>query len=194
MTRVMIFIDYLNFQIQLNKLYNNKSPNLDFVKLPQRLNSFVESGILMKTYLFHPKPDDFLKQDRSIKSTYDWINGTLKKFDYFEVIEGEYIARRIDDSVEMVINDHKTYYKVEKGTDINVATQMLTKAFNNSYDVAILLSGDSDYVPVLKQLNNLGKNIIVIGIKGQNIDKLKPYADKNMLLDENFFNECKRTK
>jgi uncharacterized LabA/DUF88 family protein len=194
MIRVMIFIDYLNFQISVSKLYSNSSPSLDFNKLPNELCKCVSNGLLMKTYLFHPKPDDFLLQDRSLKSTYDWINGTLRKFNYFEVIEGEYVSRKIDDSIPMDINDHKTYYKIEKGTDINVATQMLTKAFNNAYDVAILVSGDSDYVPVLKQLNNLGKNVIVAGIQGQNIEKLKAYADRWMLLDNEFFKNCTRSK
>jgi uncharacterized protein (TIGR00288 family) len=58
------------------------------------------------------------------------------------------------------------------------------------HDLAILVSGDSDYLPVIKQINNLGKNIVVVGVEGQNIAKLKQYADDSLLLNEGFFNTC----
>ncbi|MDD5065013.1 MAG: NYN domain-containing protein [Phycisphaerae bacterium] len=195
MVRIMIFIDYLNFQLSTIRYYCDilgkpKTPNLDFIIFPRKLTELVPNSRLVKTYLFAPKPDDFLMQDKSLKATYDWINGKLRNLKYFEVIEGEYVSRHVNIKIPKDINNPNTYYKIEKGTDVNMSTWMLTKAFHNAYDLAIMVSGDSDYLPVIKQINNLGKNIIAVGVEGQNINKLRQYVDDNVLLDDVFFKTC----
>jgi len=44
-----------------------------------------------------------------------------------------------------------------KGVDIALARDMLTHAFFNNYDVAVLISGDGDYVPLVNEVKRLGK-------------------------------------
>ncbi len=44
-----------------------------------------------------------------------------------------------------------TYH--EKMTDVNIATQMLIDAYQNNYDMAMLISGDSDLVPPIKVIH-----------------------------------------
>lgn len=41
----------------------------------------------------------------------------------------------------------------EKMTDVNIATQMLIDAYNNKYDMVMLISGDSDLVPPIKAIH-----------------------------------------
>lgn len=41
----------------------------------------------------------------------------------------------------------------EKMTDVNIATHLLLDAFENKYDTAILISGDSDLVPPVKAIH-----------------------------------------
>jgi uncharacterized LabA/DUF88 family protein len=48
-----------------------------------------------------------------------------------------------------------------KGLDISLATDMLSHAFQDHYDVAILMAGDGDYVPLVEQLKRLGKRVIL---------------------------------
>lgn len=43
------------------------------------------------------------------------------------------------------------YYN-EKMTDVNIATHMIIDAYHNSYDMAMLISGDSDLVPPIKTI------------------------------------------
>lgn len=43
-------------------------------------------------------------------------------------------------------------------TDVNIATAMLTDAFNNQFDVAMLISGDSDLVPPITAIHSFYKN------------------------------------
>ena len=89
----------------------------------------------------------------------------------------------------MNIADHRTYYKVEKGTDINLAVHALTKAHFDAYDVAFVMSADTDYLTVYQQLKNMGKLVVVVIVRGQNIGKLRPEVDDFLILDKPFFNE-----
>ena len=38
-------------------------------------------------------------------------------------------------------------------TDVNIATQMIIDAYQDKYDTAMLISGDSDLVPPIKAIN-----------------------------------------
>lgn len=48
----------------------------------------------------------------------------------------------------------------EKGVDVRIATDMIMLAWVDSYDVAILVSADSDFVPVAQFLQTKGKKIV----------------------------------
>ena len=41
----------------------------------------------------------------------------------------------------------------EKMTDVNIATQMIIDAYKDSFDMAMLISGDSDLVPPIKSIH-----------------------------------------
>lgn len=45
----------------------------------------------------------------------------------------------------------------EKMTDVNIATQMLIDAYQDNFDMAMLISGDSDLVPPIKAIHSLFK-------------------------------------
>lgn len=49
-----------------------------------------------------------------------------------------------------------TFHK--KMTDVNIATQMMVDAFENRFDMAMLISGDSDLVPPIKTVHVLFNN------------------------------------
>ena len=55
----------------------------------------------------------------------------------------------------------KSKGKRAKGVDIALTKDMLVNAFFNNYDVAVLVSGDGDYVPVVEELKRMGKIVIV---------------------------------
>jgi uncharacterized LabA/DUF88 family protein len=48
-----------------------------------------------------------------------------------------------------------------KGVDLTLATDMLCHAFNNSYDLAVLVAGDADYVPLVREVKRRGKLVLV---------------------------------
>lgn len=200
MQRAMVFIDFENFNLAMRHYYKDilGEPNtarLDFAKFPEELVKQLPGEVhLVKTFLCAPKPDDFLMQDPKRKGTYNWING-LKNQKYFTVIEGEHVARPVSGFTydTMSIIDPASFYVVEKGTDINLGAHVITKAFLNAYDTAVIVSGDSDYNPVLDILNTIGKTTVSVGVKGQNLFRIKPHSDNVIILDKNFFDLCLRT-
>lgn len=50
---------------------------------------------------------------------------------------------------------------IEKKVDINIAIDIISLAYENEYDTAVLVSGDGDFVPVVKRVKKLGKNVEV---------------------------------
>ena len=48
-----------------------------------------------------------------------------------------------------------------EGVDIALTKDMLSHAFGDHYDVAVLLAGDGDYVPLVEKLSDRGKIVCV---------------------------------
>lgn len=62
-------------------------------------------------------------------------------------------------TVKQRLLTYKNGIPVEKGVDILIATDMLTGALRDSYDTAIIVSGDGDFAPVLDEIKREGKQI-----------------------------------
>lgn len=137
---------------------------------------------VIKTYLFVARHCEKLSELESYKKQYEWLC-SLKNIYYFEVIEGEQVIRPVHGK-DFDITDSTIYTTVEKDTDVNVAVQMLSKGFQNAYDVAILVSGDTDYIPVVETLHHLGKTVILATLPQQNVDKYKTLIDQRIYIDK----------
>ena len=48
----------------------------------------------------------------------------------------------------------KTKSRGSKRVDISLATDMLSHAFRKNYDIAVLVAGDEDYVPLVKAVQS----------------------------------------
>ena len=52
----------------------------------------------------------------------------------------------------------------QKGVDVGIAVHMLKLAYSNSYEQALLCSGDGDFAPLVTYLrDSLGKRVLVVG-------------------------------
>ena len=170
-------------------------PKLDFNKLPKEVVALLkQQHVLVKTFLFAPKPDEFLIRDERRSSVYNWING-MKNQDFFTVIEGRHVSRPVSgyNRDTMSLSNPSSYFVVEKGTDVNLASHVITKGLHNAFDTAIIMSGDTDYIPVMDILNSIGKSVVVVGVKGQNLNVFKHHSDAQLILDDDFFQKCLRT-
>ncbi|MDR1953636.1 MAG: NYN domain-containing protein [Clostridiales Family XIII bacterium] len=201
MQKVMMFIDYENFEIARQNLYKDQfgkgdssyhAPRINLVKLPHKVATKLSVDYkLIKTFLFVPEPDDFLIKESWRKKKYDFLKG-LGNTDFFTVISGRHVARQLTETPPQPY-DKTTYFVDEKGTDINMAVQLITKAYHNAYDTAVILSGDTDYLPIYDILNTIGKTVVVVGVKPQNLSKFKSHSDKQLILDLPLLQDCEKT-
>lgn len=72
----------------------------------------------------------------------------LKTIRQIQIFEGQYY----DNFITCSACQHTWNAHEEKMTDVNIATEMLCDAFDDVYDVALLISGDSDLVPPVRQV------------------------------------------
>ena len=115
----------------------------------------------------------------------------MKKVPYLEIVEGRQDIHRIH-GIKFDINDSSTYTTEEKETDINIATHMLAKGFQNAYDIAILVSGDTDYVQVIRTLHDLGKIVVIAHFPEQNISKYQGMYDDEVILDDHLLSQAEK--
>jgi uncharacterized LabA/DUF88 family protein len=76
---------------------------------------------------------------------------------------------------------------VEKGIDIMLATDLLYFAWNDFYDTAVLVSGDSDFAYALQAIKNMGKHVEVAYFESGVSKDLLDLADNRHLLNRSFF-------
>ena len=59
------------------------------------------------------------------------------------------------------LHSHECVKHEEKQTDVNIAVAVLGDAANNRFDRAIIISADSDLVPIVRAVRDLGKRVKV---------------------------------
>lgn len=81
---------------------------------------------------------------------------------------------------QLIRHPDKTYH--EKGVDVRLAVEMIRFARRNKYDIAYLVSSDTDLVAAVEEVQSIGKTVQYIGIpKGQSYG-LSSVADDVRLL------------
>src|SRR3989344_173473 len=98
----------------------------------------------------------------------------LKKIPKFNVVLCKLLIRKIRGTNQ--------YYYVLKEDDIHMAGDMIKGAFKNFYDVALLVSGDGDFVPAVRIVREEGKKVENIYFKKSASTNLKQNCDKSFML------------
>nr|WP_314623751.1 NYN domain-containing protein [uncultured Noviherbaspirillum sp.] len=74
-----------------------------------------------------------------------------------------------------------------KGVDIQLTVDILTHAYQNNCDTIHLMSGDGDYLPVLQEVQRLGKQVVVSAFSSGLNSRLRLMADCFYCLDSWYF-------
>lgn len=164
--RVAIFIDGSNLYHALQS--NFKRHNLNFAEFANKLTG---SRQLFRTYYYNVLQDPTRWPD-AYREQQEFLD-ILRKTPYLEVRLG---------STKMAQG-----VPVEKGIDIMLATDLLHFAWNGLYDVAVLVSGDSDFAYALQAVKNMGKHVEVAYFESNVSKDLLDVADNRHLLNQNFF-------
>jgi len=75
-------------------------------------------------------------------------------------------------------------FSVEKGVDVALAVDLVGMAWEDAYDTAIVVSGDSDYVGAIRMVMNKGRNVEVVAFKGSLSQELWKAALKRTFIDD----------
>lgn len=164
--RVAIFIDGSNLYHALKN--NFRRHDLNFTEFANKLCG---SRRLFRTYYYNVLQDPTQRPD-GYREQQEFLD-ILRKTPYLEARLG---TTKIAQGLP-----------VEKGIDIMLATDLLYFAWNNFYDVAVVVSGDSDFAYALQAVKNMGKHIEVAYFESGASKDLLDAADNRHLLDRGFF-------
>jgi uncharacterized LabA/DUF88 family protein len=167
--RVVVFVDGSNFYRCLKQ--SQGTHRVDYLKLCKKLAG---QRKLIRIYYYNAvvRREDgeerYQEQQRFLEM--------LRKVPYLELRLGRLEKR--GDAV------------VQKGIDVQIATDMLRFAYGNAYDTGILISGDADFVPAVKAVKDLGKHVENAFVKRGQSRELRQTCDRFILLDANFIADC----
>jgi len=163
--RVAIFIDGSNLYHSVHNNFGRH--NINFTEFANKLCA---GRRLFRIYYYNilQDPSQYPEGSREQQEFLDY----LRKTPYLEV--------RLGTTKKMTGE--------EKGIDVMIATDLLYSAWSGFYDVAILVSGDADFIYAVQTAKNIGKHVEVAYFEGGASKDLLDVADNRYLLDRNFFN------
>lgn len=176
--RVMMFIDGNNLYHSLKHVMGRT--NLDFNEFSRRL---VGDRHLIRVYYYNAPlnredDEDKYRQQQSFFDSLDSVPYLTKKFGR---LEKRQVKQTLPDGTFVSV---PTY--VEKGVDTFIVIDMLSHAFKDHFDTAILVSGDEDFAVLVENVKDLGKHVEVANLGGSYI--LRQAADKYILIEKNLLN------
>ncbi|MBR7006955.1 MAG: NYN domain-containing protein [Candidatus Methanomethylophilaceae archaeon] len=160
-SRVMVFVDYMNIRECIQ--HGGKDPELDLLRLTRIL---VGNRELMGAYVFDASKKYSTENDTMIRE-HDRL-----RMDGFRVISRESMEKMSDGRL------------VQKEVDVSLACEMLEHALMNHFDVAIVVSGDRDFVPAMQKVQAAGKRVEVASFKGSVNKECIKTADVYRQLDD----------
>lgn len=157
MKKAMLFIDASNVYYDWLSLVGKKG--IDWKKYIELVQKKFPDLEFKRTYYFTtetPKNENLLRM--------------INRLPYCEVVTGRLQNKKIDieakhgvtcDLCATPITGNITI-QVDKGTDVNLAVEMLRHGYNHSYETAVLVSRDADFSSVVKIVKSLGCNVELV--------------------------------
>ena len=175
--RNSIFIDGNNFYHGLRYLYgkDKRLKNFDFEKF---CNMLSEDRKIINIYYYNAELDK-TKNKLKFESQEEFFDN-LKKIPNFNLILCKLLKRKI--------KGMNKYYYVLKEDDIHMAVDMVENACEDKFDVAILVSGDGDFVPAVKAVQRKNKAVENIYFKNSSSRSLKNICNKSLELTKEILN------
>lgn len=170
--RVMIFIDGSNLYYSLKEMHRRisfDSQALNFFNFSRML---AKSRKLIRFYYYtglhseQENPEKFRSQKKFLDH--------LRETPYCTVRTGHILRRG------------ESY--IEKGVDVLLTVDLIRLARLNSYDTAILISGDGDFVEAVKDVQDMGKQVELASFPFSQSNALKNTCDRVIEVTETMLN------
>lgn len=171
--QVMVFIDGGYLRENLKKKWGNDEFSTGvFQQLVREFVTYVSSGNmvgeLIRAYYYDAIIDEKEKVEREKQQ---------KFFDKLRRLP--FCALRLG----RLVKTEKRGYK-QKGVDILMAVDMLTKAYENHYEIAVLVAGDGDFVDLVEAVKDAGKRVFGAYIKDHVDSRLLDCLDNYIIISD----------
>ena len=145
MNRLMIFADAEYVIQSFRKIKGKNRVQLEDINWPEIIKWVAGDRNLIRCYYYSARLD---KEENS--KTYEKQTEFLTNLK----MNNDYLELRLGKLVKMGNN------WIQKGCDVMIALDMVTKAFKDHYDIAALIAGDSDFFSLIKDVkNDYGKQV-----------------------------------
>lgn len=178
MSRVRVFVDFWNFQLAWNEA-SQPGEQCDWRRLPLALVE-ATAAVLATAGL----EEDLGLQETLVYASVDpaseaplrrWLTTFVDRLPSFDVKIRDRHARsksihcrECGTTTAACPACHAPYVgKPEKGVDAAVVTDLLSLAWQDAYDVAILVSSDADYIPAVEHVQAKGLKVVNAAWKGR---------------------------
>ncbi len=188
--KVMIFIDNSNFFNSIRCLYEDRNQDrvIDYNKIHPFIMKFLSNNYQyqdkalthIRTYYYDGEYTDNLTN--RIKNHLSQIDDSPENQEYKHKIAEilEKTAKSME-AQKKQIEKMKSFYFFEtrlkplqyskaqgifqKGVDVQLGVDLVSNAYLNNYDIAVIFSGDIDLYESLKLVKTLGKQVIIFSHK-----------------------------
>ena len=174
-TRVAVYIDGLNLFYGLRAKGWRRYYWLDLHSLAERLLQPGQTLVAVRYFTARvlPDPDDPGKPDRQ-----DAYLEALASLPDLSIHYGYFMARP------------NGGYE-EKMTDVNIAVELVCDAHADAFDIAILISGDSDLIAAVRVARErYGKHVVVAFPPGRRSNLLHEAARVSLAIGRNAIRDC----
>lgn len=159
--RMIIFIDARNL-LGGQEEFSNIVPKYQF-GYSEMLAHFSKDFHIIRGYYYDGAPHES-QQSGGKKDFFNWL-------------------RHLGITLRLKEIDFSSPKPSQKGVDIFLTSDMISLAYENAYDIAVIVSGDGDYVALIELVKSKGKKVWVVSFKSSLSDKLRKCADKVLVID-----------
>jgi uncharacterized LabA/DUF88 family protein len=145
---------------------NNVNDKIDFKKLVDYL---LDKRDLTRAIYYCSKPIPPAKASQ------------IGFYDYLRHIGIQVIDKPLKTRYDPITKKTRT---VEKGVDVALAVDLIGMAWEGAYEVAILVSGDEDYLGAVNKVMSKGKNVELVTFRNFMSKELKQACIKVTVLDD----------
>ncbi|MCY0888364.1 MAG: NYN domain-containing protein [Alicyclobacillaceae bacterium] len=153
------------------------SPQIDFVQLVERAT---ENCPLLRVYYYNCLPYQSqtpTEVEKNLVSSKQRFFAAVSKLPYFTVREGKLAYRGHDREGRPILE--------QKRVDVMLATDLVMHSTKHLISYAILLAGDSDFIPAVEIAKNEGVNVhlySVGGVSARPHDELIMACDRHTII------------
>jgi uncharacterized LabA/DUF88 family protein len=171
--RVMVFVDGSNLYHSLKNYF--KRADLDLGRFCHKM---LRRRQLIRIYYYNATVGQ--RQEPELYKQQQAFFSGIKAIPYTELRLGR-----------LVYTNWPSVPPYEKGTDVQLATDMITHSYKNNYDVAILVAGDNDFAGAVQAVKDNGKHVEValFGRQGTS-QELRSAADFVIDINARFLKDC----